>query len=266
MSWVWENGPSEPTERLVLLALADFANDDGMCWPSMESIGSKAAMTDRGARGIVRRLQAAGWLSVEVGGGRGGCSRYTIRMEKAAPSSAFGSENPEQETGNTVPPLGTPCRVIEPETRNVTTETRNVVHETRNAGSAEPSRTIRDPEEEKIPPYSPDEEFERIWPHYPKRVEKADARKAWLAARRTHSFEEIAAPLREYIRLRKGEDPQFTISLGRWLKRERWTDEVPHGANRARSSTEDLRGLATVSAADDLARLWGPIERKAIGQ
>lgn len=105
---------------------------------------------------------------------------------------------------------------------------------------------------------SPEAEFEQIWPHYPKRVEKAAAKAEWIAARKSHSFEEIAEPLRAYCRGRKGQDPHFTISLGRWLKRERWTDEPSHALNRARSSTDDLAALGTISATDDLARLMGP--------
>lgn len=103
MSWVWENGPTDPVERLVLLALADFADDQGNCYPSMIGIGAKACVTERGARGIVRRLEAAGWVKTSIGGGRGGKSKYQIVMEK--PGTVFpecddkpGTTFPEYET------------------------------------------------------------------------------------------------------------------------------------------------------------------------
>ena len=52
MAWVWKNGPNDPTERLVLLAIADHADDHGWCYPSMIGIATKACVTERGARGI----------------------------------------------------------------------------------------------------------------------------------------------------------------------------------------------------------------------
>lgn len=107
MAWVWKNGPNDPTERLVLLAIADHADDHGWCYPSMIGIATKACVTERGARGIVRRLEAGGWIAVKVGGGRGGKSRYCVLMVK----------NPERETRNDVPVNENPER----ETRNVAT-------------------------------------------------------------------------------------------------------------------------------------------------
>jgi hypothetical protein len=130
MSWVWENGPADAVDRLVLLALADFCNDTGDCWPSMDTIGAKACMTGRGARNVVRRLQAEGWISVAVGGGRGGCSRYHINLPKA-----------EQDTGKGIP--GKPF----PEAGDKKPGTWK--HKTRNAGSAEPSRTVNEPARER---------------------------------------------------------------------------------------------------------------------
>lgn len=103
MSWVWDNGPKDPTERLTLLALADWADDTGSCYPSMVGIAEKTGVTERGARGIVRRLEASGWITIKTGGGRGGKNVYRVLMDKP------GTTNPEPETGN------------EPETRNVAT-------------------------------------------------------------------------------------------------------------------------------------------------
>jgi hypothetical protein len=111
MTWVWQNGPTDPTERLILLALADHANDQGECYPSMAGIAAKASVTERGARGIMRRLEAGGWVSTKVGGGRGGKSNYRVLMvenpEPAFPVSHAktrndkpGMTNPETQTRN----------------------------------------------------------------------------------------------------------------------------------------------------------------------
>lgn len=134
MSWVWDNGPEDRDELLVLLALADFADDNGACYPSMAGIAEKARLTERGARGIVRRLETNGWITTKVGGGRGGKSYYRLhRKERAA------AQNPEPETRNEKPGIPNP----ESQDRKPGTARP----ETRNQRSAEPSGTVKEPSE-----------------------------------------------------------------------------------------------------------------------
>lgn len=38
MSAVWNTYDGTPARKLVLLALADHANDEGVCWPSLGRI------------------------------------------------------------------------------------------------------------------------------------------------------------------------------------------------------------------------------------
>jgi hypothetical protein len=97
MTWVWERGPANGTERMLLLALADHCDDAGHAYPSMAGLASKACVTERGARLIMRRLESGGWVKTKVGGGRGGKSQYQILME-----------NPERQTGNDKPGIANP--------------------------------------------------------------------------------------------------------------------------------------------------------------
>ena len=69
MSRIWDVGPLGSAETMVLLALADYCNDDGECWPSMASIARKARMTERGVQKIMARLYLQ--LIKVVGGGGG---------------------------------------------------------------------------------------------------------------------------------------------------------------------------------------------------
>lgn len=123
MSRIWDAGPPDPMQRIVLLAIADHADDQGRAYPSMVGIASKCGMTERGARGIIRKLEAAGYLETRIGGGRGGKSHYTV--------------NPEPETRNDKPGMSKPG-TTRPETRNETA----LNPEPR---SAEPSVTIKEP-------------------------------------------------------------------------------------------------------------------------
>ena len=70
MSQVWEDTRIESqSELLVLLALADHARDDGLCWPSMRCIAGKARIEERSAQRIVRRLIEKGLIELVSQGG-----------------------------------------------------------------------------------------------------------------------------------------------------------------------------------------------------
>ena len=50
MSLVWDGYPGGGSELLALLALADWSDDDGRCYPSMASIGRKTRLSEKQAR------------------------------------------------------------------------------------------------------------------------------------------------------------------------------------------------------------------------
>ena len=62
MSQVWEL-TLPPMEKLVLLALADCANDEGRCWPSATTLARKTGEGERTVRRAVRSLISKGFLS-----------------------------------------------------------------------------------------------------------------------------------------------------------------------------------------------------------
>lgn len=70
MNHVWNNSPQAGGSLVLLLKLADWANDEGICYPSMAKLAKKSRMSERQARRIVRLLVAAGEISIEQVGGR----------------------------------------------------------------------------------------------------------------------------------------------------------------------------------------------------
>lgn len=70
MSQVWE-ADLPTTEKMVLLIIADHADDEGRnAWPSIPTIARKASISDRHARRMVAELTAMGllWVSKQAGG------------------------------------------------------------------------------------------------------------------------------------------------------------------------------------------------------
>lgn len=86
MALVWERFPSGGTSLLALLALADWANDDGgNCHPSIASIARKIRASESQARRIVHGLIQSGWVHVvgnEFGGSPKASRRYRIDIAK----------------------------------------------------------------------------------------------------------------------------------------------------------------------------------------
>lgn len=71
MTHVWATSPSRGSSLLVLLAVADYADDDGRAFPSMTTLAQKARLSRRHAQRVVHDLEDAGQLLIEWGGGRG---------------------------------------------------------------------------------------------------------------------------------------------------------------------------------------------------
>lgn len=73
------------TEMVILLALADWCNDDGSCYPSIASIAKKARIQERHAKRVVHALIEDGWISVvgnANGGAPGSTRRYQLNLKR----------------------------------------------------------------------------------------------------------------------------------------------------------------------------------------
>jgi hypothetical protein len=72
--------------------------------------------------------------------------------------------------------------------------------------------------------------FEEFWKVYPRRVEKAAAKKAWLlkvaGGAKPEDIFNGAKRYADYCR-REGNDPKFVKHPHRWIRDERWNDDLP---------------------------------------
>lgn len=65
MTWVWSL-QMNASHKLVMLALADHADDKGKCWPGLDGIASKCGMTRRNLIRVIQKLEQAGFLKKEA--------------------------------------------------------------------------------------------------------------------------------------------------------------------------------------------------------
>jgi len=78
MNRVWEHADYKESTLLLLLALADFADDNGICWPEIPTLTAKARISDRRATDIIQTLEHDGAIVYQRGGGRGRRSLYGV--------------------------------------------------------------------------------------------------------------------------------------------------------------------------------------------
>jgi hypothetical protein len=87
MEYVWENSKQRASLRLVLLAIADNANQDGDAYPGIPHLAKKCNMSERNIQLSIRALERARELQVFVGLGRktisGATNLYRVVMPEA---------------------------------------------------------------------------------------------------------------------------------------------------------------------------------------
>ncbi len=87
--------PASP--KLVLLAMCDWANDEGASlFPSVGKVAVRASMSERNAKRVLHTLIEAGWLSV-VGNSMGGKPGMTRQYQLNAAAILRGSVDPTDD-------------------------------------------------------------------------------------------------------------------------------------------------------------------------
>ena len=84
MSLIFE-GDLPPTKRLIMLSLADHANDEGVCYPSISRLCQRTGLKQRSVQKNIAELEADGYIKRDMNGGRRGSNLYTLTPAPDAP-------------------------------------------------------------------------------------------------------------------------------------------------------------------------------------
>jgi hypothetical protein len=191
ISYVWDQSPFKGERLLLHLALADFANDEGECWPSQPTLARKARCSVTWVRLGLRDLQRDGLLEVvSNGSGRGHRTQYRL-LRKGVTTNGV-SENGE-------------------------TPAQERVH------SAHSLTYIKNRQE---PSLDLDSGFNEFWKAYPRRVARAAALQCWrriMKAADAPSLDVVMAAVDRYAK--SATDPQFIAHPATWLRQQRWMDD-----------------------------------------
>lgn len=112
--------PVPQAAKFVLISLADQANDDGICWPSVSFICERTSLCDRAVQKSLKWLSEHMAIRIEANAASKGRNRYTVTPETFTPE------------------LGSPPNHIHPEPSSPTPE----------RGSPQPPKVVREPPNE----------------------------------------------------------------------------------------------------------------------
>ena len=91
VEWVWDNYHVQGSKKVVMLRLARHADDDtGECYPSIETLSTKAEISERQVHAIIKDLEANGYIAIQHGGGRtSNTYRILGYIESLTPEATF---------------------------------------------------------------------------------------------------------------------------------------------------------------------------------
>lgn len=237
MSMVFDRYPSGGMERLLALAMADHASDDGRrIWPSVDELARKTMQSRSSVQRQIRRMVATGWLiQVRTATGRPGITNeYRI-----CPEWIEGGEVPTPARGVSLTPLDDvpPAEVIhtgvnltpvpEPE-RGVTTDERGVNRGERGVTAMTPESSEPSMNQSPLPPGGGATGFDELFAIYPNHDNRSKAERRYRRLAPTAALQQTMRSAIEAQRLSKRwtkDDGEFVPEFATWLRNERWRDE-----------------------------------------
>lgn len=244
MARVWAESSHAGTELLMLLAIADFADDDGRAYPAVATLAAKCRMTPRNANYILAVLQESGELEVRANQGPRGTNRYRIVFEAMAPAAESTHTNRPrgmQSDAGVKSSAGVKC-ISQTPAKDFTPPLQPT--------SDEPSLNHHEPS---VPcaAVTTGDLFAKFWSAYPRKVGKDAASKAFAKRRPTPALLDLM--LTAISRQRETEQwqrnrGQFIPHPSTWLNEGRWQDEDDESCA---ADTAIGLGGASVLHADD---------------
>ena len=217
ISQVWQTSPYKGERLLLHLALADFASDEGICWPSHSTLARKARCSVNWVRLSIAQMVRDDLVEIvePAGAGRGKVGKYRLLGH---------AEKGHTHDGHTS---------VEGHTLRVE-RSHSDASDTYLLNRKEPSLTHAD--------------FDRIWSIYPRKVSKGAALRAWQRLMRDDDAPTIDTLITAVEKYAKSiTEMRYCAHLATWLTSQRWLDEIEHVAQSATQPPVDQRISAAQS-------------------
>lgn len=231
MSLVWDNFDQGGSEKLVMLAMADWCNDEGLSLhPSHDAVAKKCCLSRSQAQRVVKTLVDDGFIEVvgnQFGGAPGTTKKYRLCVEKLRATDSANATHVQPLTDST-------HATGSVDATGSTHAPRRVAPSTETGSTHATQTTIEPPIEPPVlnplPLDSVDDKFLEFWTAYPKKVGKEAARKVWVRIKKhAESLNAILIALAW-----QSSSDQWTKNQGQfipnpstYLSQQRWLDEQP---------------------------------------
>lgn len=235
-AWAWDQHTRSSAQRLVLLALADAADDDGYCWPSVARLAAKCALSDRQVRDHITALEVAGLLVRQRrrrSDGTLGSYDYWLSLGVAPlprehhrrDSACGGKGSPPPAVHRRTEPSVEPGVCVEPQPQPSLQEQEQPREPS--PGSVEPVPLL---------PSRRPADFTAWYAMYPRKTARKAAVRAWDVAARSGSLPSLDVLLAAVSAYRTTDEVRrgFIAHPATWLNQGRWADHEDLAAPRMR--------------------------------
>lgn len=218
MTWVWQNSPYSGERLLLHLALADYANDEGVCFPSHGTLAKKARCSKGWVAQTIKQMIADHLIEIvePAGQGRGKVGRYRLLIGD------------------------TQCDLSEPLGHSVAA--------VRSHSDGSVSYLLNRQET--------NTQFDTLWSHYPRKTAKGAARRSFdrlMNRDDAPTLDDLIAAVERYAQpFVSGQiEMTYCAHLATWLNGERWLDEQtqPVSATSAVEQSGETRTAESLAAA-----------------
>ena len=227
MARVWELSRHSGTDLLMLLAIADFADDEGNAYPAVSTLATKCRMKPRNCQYLLRSLEVSGELSIVLNAGPYGANLYRINLaalgvQHSAGVQSIAGVQHSAPRGAKLCAKGVQPVAYKPSVNHQEPSTQNDAKKQRRVCSPSASESAEDG-------------FAAFWLQYPKKVAKPQALKAWKKIKPAGQI--LADLMTSLDRQKSGEQwqkdgGQFIPHPATWLSGRRWEDEAPPTADK----------------------------------
>lgn len=223
VAWAIETRVGNPMLKVLLIAIANYADVEWKCWPSQTTLAHDTEVADRTIRRGLKDLVELGFIAIEPNHRSDGSRSTSIIRIRNQPTGqnvhppGHSSVHPAPDIAMSTPPDSKVSGATEP-SMNHQIEPSN-----KNRGVGKPTGA------------DIDRAFNEFWEAYPKRIGqrgKPEARAKFLSLVKTGAeprkmIDEAERFGKDWVARvsRKPTDAQFIPMAATWLNKRRWDDE-----------------------------------------
>lgn len=259
MTMVFDRYPVGGAERLLALAIADHAHDDGThIFPAIDTLAHKTMQSRSTVQRQIAKMLTSGWLvRVNNRTGRGHTNEYRIAPgwieggllpSPKQPLPVTDSERCYPQAGQS-DTLSFGGKGVTTDAKGVTTDAKGVIAMT--PESSEPSKN-----QSPLPPGGGATGFDELWSIYPNHANRLKAERRYLRLAPDAAMQQTMRSAIEAQRLSRKwmkDDGEFVPEFATWLRNARWLDEVCAPVVAARPWHETRGGIDARAIALGLA-------------